>query len=81
LDILPLDDPRIASMATAPDGTIYGLLKSGARRDPGGPLTYLVTINPTNGNVTPVGFGPTPVNLDGLAFIPDGLLNCQSVLD
>ena len=77
LDIVPLDDPRIASMATAPDGTICGLLKSGSRRDDGGPLTYLVTINRVTGAVTPVGFGqPTPVNLDGLAFILDGLLTC-----
>ena len=57
--------------------SIFGLLKVGSRQDTGGPQTYLVTINPGNGNVTPVGMQATPSNLDGLTFIPDGLVQCR----
>ncbi|MCZ6573382.1 MAG: hypothetical protein O7C98_09480, partial [Planctomycetota bacterium] len=67
---------RINSMTTSTAGTIFGLYKVGSGRS-GDAASYLVTINPVNGNVTPVGIVPTQVPLDGLTFVPDDLVQCQ----
>ncbi len=73
-----LDNPRINSMTTRADGTVYGILASGGRQDMGGLQTYLVVIDVATGLVTPVTGQPTTVDLDGLTFIPDDVIvNCQ----